>query len=97
MARIFKPNPFETPEADKATNLARVKAAGRDELDRLSGGSDGVILDGINRAFGIGQMDRMEEPVEKMTRGFVEAAKDLGVLAVSGPSIVIEKIQSRKS
>jgi hypothetical protein len=93
MAYEFEPNPFETSEADKAANLARVKAAGRDELDRISGGSDGIILDGINRVIGQGQMERMEEPVEQIAKGFGEAAGDLGVLAVTGPSLAAKKIR----
>lgn len=91
MAYEFKPNPFETSEADKAANLARVKAE-RDALDEIRGyGSDGVVVDAISE-FGLKAMDASEKAAE----GFTNAVSDLGALAVTAPSIAIEKVGARK-
>jgi hypothetical protein len=90
MAYEFKPNPFETPEADKAANLARVKAQ-RDALDEIRGyGSDGVVVDAVSE-FGLKAMDASEKAAE----GFTNAASDLGTLAVTAPSVIKEKRAGR--
>jgi len=83
MARNIQPNPFETSEADKAVNLARVKAE-RDAKDEVRGfGSDGPVVEALSD-FGLKAMD----VGEVATQGFVNAADDLTTL----PGTLREKI-----
>ncbi len=88
MAREIEPNPFATSEADKAANLARVKAA-REANDEVRGfGSDGPVVEAASD-FGLKAMD----VGERATEGFMGAVEDLTTV----PSTIREKLGSKSS